>query len=167
MTDLERGRELERLMQAYGTDVKRWCCLQLQDAALAEDASQETFLRAYRHLESFRGASSERTWLMRIAWNLCRDYQRAGWFRRHDRRVTVEEVSEQARWDTYADETVWHAVAALPTRLQQAVLLRYWQQMTVREAAEVMRVSESTAKRLLRKAESALRQQLEEWYHDG
>lgn len=81
----DEEEKLESLMATYGTQVKRLCCLYLRDASLAEDAAQETFIKAWRSLASFRGESSERTWLMRIAVNTCRDALRTSWFRRLDR----------------------------------------------------------------------------------
>ena len=58
---------LESLMHAYGTDIKRFCTLQLRDAALAEDATQDVFVKAWKALGTFRNESSEKTWLIRIA----------------------------------------------------------------------------------------------------
>ena len=54
MTDAERRETLERLMLAHGTQIKRFCTLQLRDAALAEDAAQEVFVKAWKGLASFR-----------------------------------------------------------------------------------------------------------------
>ena len=51
----------------------------LRDGALAEDAAQETFVRAWRSREDFRGASSEKTWLTSIAVNVCRNMLRSPW----------------------------------------------------------------------------------------
>ena len=59
-TDETRDRQaaLERLMAQYGTALLRMCCLYLRDYSLAEDAVQETFLKAYARLDSFRGDCS-------------------------------------------------------------------------------------------------------------
>ena len=80
--------ELERLMEQYGSSLLRMCALYLKDADLAQDAVQETFIRAYRHIEDYRGESSERTWLTAIAINVSRDMLRTAWFR-HQSRSTV------------------------------------------------------------------------------
>ena len=59
--------------------MKKVCCgcfACLNDEALAEDAVQETFLKAYRALDRFRGDAEEKTWLLRIAINTCRDLRR-------------------------------------------------------------------------------------------
>lgn len=75
----EGGRHeqtLNRLVERYQTDLLRMCYLNLRDAELARDAVQETFLKAYRSMEHFRGDCQEKTWLMRIAINTCRDMRR-------------------------------------------------------------------------------------------
>jgi len=69
--------QLQRLMQEHGDYLKRLCFVYLRDEAAAEDAAQETFLKAYLAWASFRGESGEKTWLSRIAINTCRDFRRA------------------------------------------------------------------------------------------
>ena len=70
---MEEDREawLERAMGQYEESLLRMCFACLGDAALAEDAVQETFLKAYRALDRFRGDAGEKTWLLRIAVNTC------------------------------------------------------------------------------------------------
>ena len=64
---------LENAMAQYEAPLLRLCCALLGDAALAEDAVQDTFVRAWRALPHFRGDSSEKTWLTHIAVNVCRE----------------------------------------------------------------------------------------------
>ena len=87
--DERRAAELSRLMAAYEKDILKLCCLYLQDAGMAEDAAQETFFKAYRALDRFRGECADKTWLVRIAVNTCKDMRRAAWLRFVDRRVTL------------------------------------------------------------------------------
>ena len=75
-----REAALTGLVERHRTTLVRMCCLCLGDASLAEDAAQETFLKAYRALDSFRGECDEKTWLMRIAINTCKDVRRSAWF---------------------------------------------------------------------------------------
>ena len=58
--DSRRDQTIERLILQYQTPLLRLCYVQLQDQALAEDAVQETFLKAYKGFASFRGDSSEK-----------------------------------------------------------------------------------------------------------
>lgn len=80
-----RRQELTRLVQQYQTNLRRTCYAILRDEELAKDAVQETFLKAYRTMDAFRGACSEKTWLMHIAVNTCRDIRRSAWLRHIER----------------------------------------------------------------------------------
>lgn len=165
MTDTERSQRMTELMTRYGTDIKRFCLLQLRDAGQAEDAAQEVFIKAWRALSAFRGDSSEKTWLLRIAANTCRDHQRTGWFRFMDRSVTPEDMERGAAFE-FPDDSISGAIAALPAQLRQAVTLRYFEEMSIREMTQVLAVSEATVKRRVRKANALLRSRLKEWYED-
>lgn len=83
---------LDRMVQQYEKELLRICYVYLRDRTAAEDIVQETFLKAFRHMDSFRGASSEKTWLIRIAINCCRDYRRSAWYRYMDFRVSVDQL---------------------------------------------------------------------------
>ena len=74
-TTVSRELWLENAMAQYETPLLRLCCALLGDAALAEDAVQDTFIRAWRALPHFRGDSSAKTWLTHIAVNVCRKKQ--------------------------------------------------------------------------------------------
>lgn len=162
----DKAAQLERLMAQYGTALWRMCTLQLRDAALAEDAVQDTFLKAYRRMDTFRGACSEQTWLMSIAINTCRDYRRTAWMRHTDRRIALEQLPESGAEATFSDGAVMEAVAALSPREREAVLLRYYQGMKLREVAQALHISENTAKARLHRANQHLRARLERWYLD-
>ena len=166
MTDTGRSEELERLMDCYGDEIKRFCTLQLKDSFQAEDAAQDTFVKAWKALDTFRNDSSEKTWLIRIAVNTCRDYQRTGWFRHMDRRITPEDLPERAEEMRFPDGEVSGAIASLPAKLRMVILLRYYEGFTVQETANISGVSAATAKRRIRKANQLLQKKLERWYDD-
>lgn len=115
-----------------------------------------------RALPHFRGDSSEKTWLTHIAVNVCRDLQRKGWFRHEDRRVSLDTLPEPAAPCTAQQDALARAVLCLPLPCRQAVLLRYYQQMTLPEAAQALGISLSTMNRRLRRAETLLKKELEE-----
>ena len=76
--------EISRLAEKYQLSLLRLCFAYLHDRTLAEDAVQETFLKAYRSISSFRNESSEKTWLSHIAINCCRDMNKSAWARFFD-----------------------------------------------------------------------------------
>ena len=93
----EQDEWLAELMQTYGDDILRLCYVILQDRALAEDASQEVFLKAYKRLHTLRERKYAKTWLVSIAVNTCRDQLRAAWLRDTDRSVSLMDAAECAR----------------------------------------------------------------------
>ena len=94
MSNGTHASELERLVEQYQTAVLRTCYLYLCDRSQAEDAVQETFLKVYKGLDTFRGESSEKTWVMKIAMNTCYKMNHSGWSRFINRRVTPEMLPE-------------------------------------------------------------------------
>ena len=166
---MEEDREawLERAMGQYEESLLRMCFACLNDAALAEDAVQETFLKAYRTLDRFRGDAEEKTWLLRIAINTCRDLRRSAWFRHVDRKVTLDGLGEPAsaqEWSEW-DDTLTRAVMGLKPKYREAVLLCCYQGLTGQEAASVLKISRSAVMNRLRQAKAILRKELEVWYH--
>ncbi len=161
-----REDALVRLMREHGDALLRLCALRLGDAALAEDAAQETFLRAWRGLDTFRGDASEKTWLTAIAINVCRDFRRAAWFRHNDLSKPVTSLPEPSCPDDKADDTVLSAVTALPARLREVALLRYYQGLTVQETAKALRLSPSAVKKRQAAANARLREQLKGWWNE-
>lgn len=163
----DRDAWLERAMEQYEESLLRMCFACLNDAALAEDAVQETFLKAYRALDRFRGDAEEKTWLLRIAINTCRDLRRSAWFRHVDRKVTLDGLGEPAitqEWSEW-DDTLTRAVIGLKPKYREAVLLCCYQGLTGQEAASVLKISRSAVMNRLRQAKAILRKELEVWYH--
>ena len=155
---------LIRLMNLYGTDIKRLCLCLLNDTHLAEDAAQETFVKAWKNLPGFRGDCAEKTWLCTIAVNTCRSMQRGSWFRAIDRRASAESLPEKAEVSPDYDPTVWNAVQSLPEKLKRSVVLRYYEGLTLQEAARALGTNVNTLHSRLRKAKSILETELKGWY---
>ena len=112
----EQDEWLAELMQTYGDDILRLCYVILQDRALAEDASQEVFLKAYKRLHTLRERKYAKTWLVSIAVNTCRDQLRAAWLRHTDRSVSLEDLPPAACYFTEQDDSVLREVMALESK---------------------------------------------------
>lgn len=163
---MDNAREtLDHLMQHHGSRLLRLCTLNLRDASLAQDAVQDTFLKAFKHFDQFRGDAEALTWLTAIAMNVCRDYRRAAWVRHVDRRVEADALPRTADF-AFPDNTVIRAVTALPPRYREVILLRYYQNMKQKEVAAALGVSERAVRQRLKKANYMLRNELKEWYED-
>lgn len=162
--DSVREEALRRIMAQYKNDLMRMCVAYLKDSALAEDAVQETFVKAYKAMATFRGDSGEKTWLMRIAINTCRDMRRERWFRFVDRSVTADALPMQT--DSQEDYALMEAVMSLPCRHKEVVLLYYYQGLNLQEIAEALGIAVSTVSVRLKKAREKLRRELEGGHED-
>ncbi len=163
---MDRDQWLESALAQWEVPLLRTCYLILRDVQWAEDAVQETFVKAWRAYDRYRGETSEKSWLMRIAVNTCRDLMRGKWLRHIDRRVSLSDLPEPAAPFTPPDDAVTRAVISLSAPLRQAVTLRYYQGFSVQEIADITRASRRTVHYRLQRAERLLKTQLEEWYHD-
>lgn len=157
----DRDQVLVQMVNQYQGLLLRMCYIQLHDVELAKDAVQDTFLKAYKRLDSFRGECSEKTWLIQIAMNTCRDMQRSAWFRHHDRRITPEDLPQAMPPDDGSELDVMCDVMQLPPKLREVIMLYYWQNMNVKEIAQALGVTHSTVSFRLKSARKKLHDVLE------
>ena len=161
-----RQEYLDTLITQWEKPLLRLCFAYLCDTALAEDAVQETFFKAWKGYGRFRGEAEEKTWLTRIAMNHCRDQLKSAWFRNTDRSVSPDTLPEGSVPFTERDDTVTRAVMSLPPKLKEATLLRWYQGLTLEEMTKVLRAPRSTVNYRLKKAKTMLKGELEEWFNE-
>ena len=131
--------------------------------ARAEELAQEAFVRAFRSLGRWRGDAAFSTWLFAIALNVCRSDLR----RSRPPEVPIEELQVPAS-DAPGDETerrerdeiVRRAVKTLPSRYRDAVVLYYFCETDVIQAAAVLGIPTGTCKARLHRARALLKQRL-------
>jgi RNA polymerase sigma-70 factor (ECF subfamily) len=153
--------EITRLVEEYGNDVLRIATVILKSKELAEDVYQETFLRVVRSYSSYRRESSEKTWIISIAVNVCRDYMRSAWKRRvivtddfltyssdNDTEDIIEKRSER--------QALINAILKLPDKYREIIHLYYYQEMGIKDISDVLRIPGGTVKSRLFKARALL-----------
>lgn len=166
--DNRHEQMLTAMVEQYEAPLFRTCYMVLKDRGLAEDAVQETFLKAYRAMDHFRGECSEKTWLMRIAMNTCRDMTRMRWFRFEDRTEEPELLMQPVTpCGGYDSLDLASALMKLPLRYRQVVLLYYYHNMSMAEAAEALNISAATVHKRLKQACARLEQLLGRGYLHG
>ena len=154
-------QELVHMVNQYQGMLLRMCYVYLRDEEQARDAVQETFLKAYKALPSFRGECNEKTWLIRIAMNTCKSMQRSAWFRHMDRRVTPEDLPQAAMMPDWGDSELMCAIMQLQPKWKEIIMLYYWQNMNVQEIADALGIAQSTVSNRLKHAREKLRDMLE------
>ncbi|MBQ7655887.1 MAG: sigma-70 family RNA polymerase sigma factor [Clostridia bacterium] len=161
-----RRNDLDGLITRWEKPLLRLCYAYLCDTALAEDAVQETFFKAWKNYDRFRGEAEEKTWLTRIAINACKDLMRSSWMRRTDRSVPLDSLPEGAVPFDEKDDTVTRAVLSLPPKIKEVTLLHWYQGLTLEEMTRALRLPRSTVNYRLKKAKMMLKKELEDWYDE-
>ena len=146
----------EGLVRMYQGPVFRFLRNLLGDASLAEDVTQETFIRAYERRASFRFDAAWSTWVFQIARNAGLDAVRA---RTRRLRLVDRARPPSPRTDPMARIELDAALASLSPKLREAVLVVEVLGLTYKEAGEVLRAPEGTVKSRVFQA----RQQLLTW----
>lgn len=152
---------IDRIVNEWQLPLLRLCFIQLRDRTMAEDAVQETFIKAFRAWSTYRGECSEKTWLVRIAMNTCRDMQRGGWFRHTNRSVTPEMLPETEIQPSEDRLELTMAVMNLPVKFREAIILYYYQDMDTVEIGEALGIAQSSVSNRLKRGRELLRKALE------
>ena len=158
--------DIKKLMEEYGVSLLRMCFLYLKDTHLAEDAVQDTFIKVHKSYPKFKGESKEKTWIMRIAINVCKNYLRSSWWKRIDEAVILDNIPSINSDDTSQDESLLLEIMKLPLKYKEVILLFYYQDMKIREIAEVLNIPEATISVRLMRAREILKIKLKGWYYD-
>jgi RNA polymerase sigma-70 factor (ECF subfamily) len=124
----------------------------------AQDIAQETFIKAARSLASFRGGSSFRTWLYRIATNAGRDWLRGKMRAQRLDAALANETPDAASAGGHA--AVAEALRALPENFREAIVLTFYEGMSHAEAARVLGCAETTISWRVFRAKHKLKQLL-------
>jgi RNA polymerase sigma-70 factor (ECF subfamily) len=151
------------LVERYWTRLYRWLYHLTHDPHAAEDLAQETFLKAFSGLRTFRPDSNFRAWLFRIGHNNFVNQQR---LRRGKRQPlpgelpTAEEGPVEQALSREALAHLTRAVGRLPTEFRSAFLLRAEEGLSFRQVAAVLGITEETARWRVFKARQKLVQAL-------
>lgn len=162
LQDGEKGA-LDQLVQTYYPEILRYCIWHAPDPHLAEDAAQETFLKAIKYLGACRFSGKLKAFLYKVALNTCRDMQKSKWAKR----VSLDKLETQLPYKekgfSEAEETL--AIRAYVRKLDQQsseiVLLRFRQNLKLREISEVTGLPIRTVQSKLRAALKRIKQELE------
>lgn len=156
-------QEIERLMDNYGDSILRMCFLYLKDYHLAEDAAQETFLKALNAYDSFQHKSNEKTWLTKIAINCCKNIMRTNWFH-----LFRNELKEDMQDIVYPEENIFEkdnmsrAIMKLNTDDRKLILLYYYQELPVKAIAKIIGKTENATIQRINRARKKLKKILTE-----
>ncbi|MBM7700479.1 sigma-70 family RNA polymerase sigma factor [Kurthia huakuii] len=159
---------IDELMGDYGQDILHLVLQYVHNFSLAEDLTQEIFLKCFKALPTFQYQSSLKTWLWRIAINHTKDYLKS-WYAKNvettadDLFAQIESGHgvEQQVLQNFQDTELATAVFTLPVKYREVIYLHYYEEQSMKEMAAILQINENTVKTRLRKAKQLLKKQLE------
>ena len=169
---LENGKTneeiLEHLIDEYGQSIKRLAFTYVKSWPVAEDLTQETFITCYTKLGQFRGESSYKTWIYKIAINKCKDCLKSKWYRYG---FQLESVIEKISGRTESleeqivireeEQILSQQVLSLSKKYREVIILYYYEDLKIWEIEELTGIKQETIKTRLRRAKQQLRQRIE------
>lgn len=170
-----RSLDFSDVFGDYQHPIYNYLLRMTQNKAAAEDLTQETFMRVYRNLSSFRGEASLSTWIYRIATNVCLDHFKRSGNRLAASAVSMDEIEFEGEWvadristspEKLADqsemsECVQSFIQRLSPSYRAALVLHDLQGLKNREIADVLDIPLSTVKIRLHRARNKLRESLD------
>jgi RNA polymerase sigma-70 factor (ECF subfamily) len=163
------NRAVEEFAERFSPSIYRLAWAMLNDPMEASEAAQDALVSAWIGLKTYRGRSSLSTWIYSIALNECRVRLRKRKVKEklHRLLVTFHFLDEKPPDDpedklvrSEDEKRVWDAVSSLGDAHRTVVVLRYYQDLSLREIAEILGLNEGTVSSRLNIARSRLRQYL-------
>lgn len=160
------------LYKRYSGKVYSKCISLLKDEELAHDATQDVFIKIYMNLAKFSGKSKFSTWVYSITYNYCIDFIRR---RKKEKNIFSDEIENAAEpiEDVPDRELLEMEVSRLkvllnhiPTGDKAVLLMKYQDDMSIREIADVLTKSESAIKMKIKRAKHKAQKQYKELFKD-
>lgn len=158
---------VEKLIDLYGNDVLRIANMYTKNSTIAEDIFQEVFLKVTKKLHLFKNESSEKTWIIRITINTCKDYLKSAWKTKVVPSIDIpEQISEMPNPDNniITNETskiILTEILNLSLIYKEVVLLYYYKMFSTIEIAEILKIPEATVRTRLKRAREILKEKLQ------
>lgn len=161
VTMMGNRRAFDQLVVRYQSPVRRFFLHQtLGDEPLSDDLAQDTFIKAWRNIGSFRAMSSFQTWLMRIAYNVFYDYVRS--------RKTTSDIDNVAEPMTYGNSNpslqmdLYHALSLLKPDERTCITLQLVDGYKIDQIAKITDMKEGTVKSILFRGKEKLTKYLKQ-----
>ncbi|HEX2058135.1 MAG TPA: SigE family RNA polymerase sigma factor [Actinomycetota bacterium] len=152
-----RRTRLEELYRVHVAPLQRLAFLLTSDHHLAEDITQQAFVKFYRRFFDLRDPAAAPAYLRRAVVNLARSHHRRSRREREHLRAEAPPAEATAERSVEDHDLMVQTLASLPYRQRVAIVLRFYEDLTEQQAADVLGISAAAMKSLTARAMSALR----------
>ncbi len=158
MQELSRrpGNNFPLKYSEYGSTLFRISMAYLGNREDAEEVMQEAFYKLLCKQQEFCDEGHEKAWLIRVTVNLCKDMLRSVW---HKRVVKMEEIEKY--YDQSRDMDIMKEILRLPSKYKAVILLYYYEDYSVKQISEILKISDSATKMRLQRGRQLLKLELE------
>ena len=160
--------ELEELIYTYSDYLYRIAYSYVKDEQAAEEVVQDVFFKFYKTSSRFENKAHIKTYLTRMIINRCYDYLRS-W--KHKKNTIFEVIHQKIKGvdlETIEQEEetfIWQSILLLPVKYRETIILYYYEELSIKEIAELLQTPESTIKSRLQRGRLQLKSSLQdtEW----
>ncbi|KZZ84490.1 sigma-70 family RNA polymerase sigma factor [Bacillus sp. SJS] len=160
---------LDEIIHLYGQDILQLAYSYVKNKAIAEDLTQDIFVKCYKSLHTYNKKSKIRTWLWRIAINTCKDHVKS-WYSKNVMAASEElthswdseQLVEEEVLQKDTDDLLAAAVMELPIQYREVIYLFYFEELTIKEISTLASVNENTVKTRMKRAKELLKERLED-----
>lgn len=157
-------RSVQELFERYQNNLYAVAFNVCKNAQDAEDAVQDTFIQYYMLKKEFESERHIRAWLIRVAINKAKNKNRTFW---RKNKVPLEDYMETLEFETPESGELFETAMRLPEKYRVVIHLFYYEEYSVHEIADILKLSEGNVKVRLSRGRSLLREKLqEEWEND-
>lgn len=167
MNENEKEQLLEKAMKEYGDQLARLAYAYVKEEEIAKDLVQNTFIKCYTKITSFRHESTIKTWLYRITINECKDYLKSWSYKKsrmmefyYGNKSSAISTEEEAlkKWEI---GRVKNSIFTLPPKYREIIFLYYYEELTMEEIADLLGLPLSTVKSRITRGRVRLKQEME------
>jgi RNA polymerase sigma factor (sigma-70 family) len=160
----------EKIMNEYGDRLTKLSYNYTKDWSLAEDIVQDVFMTGYKEYENIDRIVTFKAWIYRITINRCKDFLKSSIFKRVVMNSdllrltkTGELTPEMSILKSSEEEFLATCVLALPIKYREVITLYYYEELSIEEMSEILKLNKNTIKTRLNRARMKLKALMERW----
>ncbi|TGB01118.1 sigma-70 family RNA polymerase sigma factor [Halobacillus salinus] len=165
--EIDKDQLIHEFMNNYSKQVYLLAYSYVKDQGLAEDITQDVFLKCYRHLHKFREDASPKTWVLKITVNTAKDYIKKKSF--HTLKLSIEKFENKLKGASVETEVVeqekkdevLEAVLSMKQKYREVIYFYYFQDLKIDEIKDALGLNENTVKTRLTRGRAILKEILQ------
>ncbi|WP_291637983.1 sigma-70 family RNA polymerase sigma factor [Clostridium sp.] len=150
------GDNFSEKYNLYGNILFRVCMVYLGNKEDVEEALQEAFIKLIYNCPKFNNNEHEKAWFIKITINICKDMLRSPW-----RKRVVKMENIETYYDNTSDIHIMEEILKLPIKYKGIIHLYYFEDYSVKEISEILKITESAVKMRLKRGRDILKIELE------